>query len=361
VCTFFLAVVWLCCLLCITHITVSMKIQIIRHTPTSHRYIIGTAILALLSMLAFLYKTTDGLGARLPEAPELSASASSCSIGSPPWKNYDHEIMLNHMKTFNEIWTARPGGDNDGGGGFFHYFALYNIIKSTKPTTIIESGAHRGVGTWFLRQMAGNDTHIIVVSPQQPQIYVDRVGDGSKSTYFTGSKFEDFNSIKWNEVVDDPKTTLVFIDDHQAGIRRMEEAKARGFKHIVFDDNYPPGEGDNMSGKWLCDPKLWSVVGRDEEYTYVDNFGQIRKPITTTEYLQYVDRFNGVASVYAEFPPVWEGPSRFYTKDITDKITQPPLFSNPGDLSFLDENTMAKKSFDSESKKYTWILYVGLS
>jgi len=141
-------------------------------------------------------------------SPSPSPLWANCSIGTPPWKTaLNSDAIRTNLDSFNKIWRSRPGGDNKGGGSFFHYFALYNIIQSIKPTSIIESGAWKGVGTWFLRQMSGNGTHIVVVSPDNPKIYVDNVvagddGRSSLSTYYTGSNFQDFNSINWTEIVD---------------------------------------------------------------------------------------------------------------------------------------------------------------
>ena len=152
-----------------------------------------------------------------------------CSIGTPPWKT-----PLEGLDDFLKIYARRPGGNNNGGGSLFHYYALWNIIKSVRPSHIVESGAHRGVGTWFLRQSAGLDIPIIVITPHTPDIYVDKNG-----RYFTDRKFKDFNKINWHFV--NINTTLLFMDDHQSGFRRMQEAYVRGFRHMVFDDNYIPG------------------------------------------------------------------------------------------------------------------------
>ena len=202
--------------------------------------------------------------------------------------------------------------------------------------------------------MSGMDTHIVVISPKLPSLYVDYVKENkTKSTYFVGSTFKDFNSIAWDETAIDPKTTLVFFYDHQSGIRRMEEAKSRGFSHLVFDDNYPPGKGDNLSGKMLCDPEAWSRLGISNAIPFKDNFGSVNTLLSAQQYSEYVAKFNDITSVYAEFPPVWNGPIRFYPKDsVSAASIEPPLFSKEAlaDLG-LDEDSMAKTSFDEESKK----------
>eukprot|EP00581_Thalassiosira_minuscula_P018769 CAMPEP_0183715154 /NCGR_PEP_ID=MMETSP0737-20130205/9496_1 /TAXON_ID=385413 /ORGANISM="Thalassiosira miniscula, Strain CCMP1093" /LENGTH=144 /DNA_ID=CAMNT_0025944231 /DNA_START=521 /DNA_END=955 /DNA_ORIENTATION=- len=143
----------------------------------------------------------------------------------------------------------------------------------------------------------------------------------------------------------------------------MEEARAKGFKHVVFDDNYPPGHGDNTSGKKLCDPQLWSFLGKDDQYSYQDDFGHVERPLSSSEYLEYVERFRNAVSIYSEFPPIWDGPSRFFENGIARQVALPPLFSRKeltNDLG-LDENSMASNSFDEESRRYTYINYARLA
>eukprot|EP01084_Bolivina_argentea_P298815 514993_1 len=91
-----------------------------------------------------------------------------CAIGVPPWVNNN---FIKEIIEFNKTWQNSPDKINRYGGGFFHYFALWNMIHSLKPTHIIESGAFNGIGTWFIRQAAGDSIKLVIVSPQTPSIY----------------------------------------------------------------------------------------------------------------------------------------------------------------------------------------------
>ena len=40
-----------------------------------------------------------------------------------------------------------------------------------------------------------------------------------------------------------------FFDDHQNAYKRLQQCKWFGFRHVVFEDNYPSGQGDSYSLK----------------------------------------------------------------------------------------------------------------
>ena len=194
-----------------------------------------------LLLLAIMHRQNTGhLRSTTQAEPICAARGSSvCKIGIPPWANKSNIVQL---EEFAGIYNNRPKsfGSNDGGGSFFHYYALFSIIRHLKETEqlkhIVESGAWNGIGTWFLRQAAGPDVQLIIVSPTLPGTYVDT---GTDSKYFAGKDFLDFNLIDWSFL--DPRKTLLFMDDHQSEYRRVNEAYERGFRHIMFDDNYAPG------------------------------------------------------------------------------------------------------------------------
>lgn len=291
-----------------------------------------------------------------------------CSIQGErvPWKKAlnDDAGKEKALRDFYEIWKARPIEDNAGGGGFFHYFALYNVLKNLRITTVVESGAFKGVGTWFIRQIVGPKVQIVVLTPQMPQIYRDKIN----SAYLTDGNFQDFNKVDWarpvgtEQLVVDPSSTLIFFDDHQAAIRRINEAHARGFRYLVFDDGYPPGTGDNLSCKKLCSPKLWAFLGV-KQYTFQDNFGKTNNPLSESEFMTHVNQFRSKVKIYADFPPAWEGPTRFgMTEEKYGAITEKPLFRSDelGKRYGIEETTMQKGSFAEESKRYTFIGYLEL-
>jgi len=306
--------------------------------------------------IAKRYATYAGaVAAGLPARPTCPAGApppracTVCSLGAPPWQ--PSSLAENLDDFVSSIYLKRPGNGNAGGGSLFQYYALYSMIKALRPKHIIESGAFKGVGTWFLRQAAGPNVQLVVVSPENPSIYRDPAG-----RYFTGKDFQDFAKIDWCSVLD-PAETLLFIDDHQSGVRRMQEAHARGFRHMAFDDNYIPGLGDNLAGKKVCSSEAHKLMGAP--YREQDNFdNSAGRALTPTDYLERQARFNAVVDVYAEFPPAWDGINRFKIPDDKYKaLTLPPI------LSAAQTDTFAvRHGLDTpfESSKYTHISYVGI-
>ena len=296
-----------------------------------------------------------------PEEIDQKGSDSSeslrCRIGTAPWSHLTQAEWNDYLKEFNNIYVRRLDERNDGGGGFFHYFGLFIVIRTIQPTAIVESGAWNGMGTWFLRQIAGPTVKIVVISPQTPTKYKD-----PQALYLTGSKFIDFSKTtveQWKNWVPDIERTLLFMDDHQAAVRRLQEARALGFQHLFFDDNYPPAVGDNFSAKQICSGmNLWNFLGQ-EHATWKDNFSQVSRKLSPTEYKELEQRFHENTAVYAEFPPTWKGPSRFeiLNEEKYEQISEPPLFTKE-QLAALGVEERQTAGFDAEAAKYTFALYV---
>ena len=153
---------------------------------------------------------------------------SVCRIGP----QISREHMANELDLFvaSGVFARRPvlpsNPYNSGGTGFFHAFYIWMLVRLLKPAHIIESGAFQGLGTWIIRQAAPK-AQIVVLSPRMPGVYVDRQ---PSTRYFSGSRWLDFSQITWPCLKFNKSRTLVFIDDHQSGYRRILEASARGFK-----------------------------------------------------------------------------------------------------------------------------------
>mmetsp|Transcript_89644 Transcript_89644/g.254133 ORF Transcript_89644/g.254133 Transcript_89644/m.254133 type:complete len:319 (-) Transcript_89644:80-1036(-) len=231
-----------------------------------------------------------GHPAEIPEPRFMEpwgASTDLFAIGSPP---FNRSTLKKLLPEFVIIYDARPVDKNHGGINFYHAFNLYAMIRILKPKHVIESGAFKGVGTWFLRQ-ACDKCQITVISPENPTTYRDH---SANSVYFTGKDFQDFSAIHWDKQQISPAHTLVFFDDHQAAFRRVREAKRHGFVHLTFDDNYGCG-GDNYALK-----KVW----RKRACVYTDNFGQVRKNISAEEAGVMAAQMNSLVAVYHEMPPV---------------------------------------------------------
>lgn len=213
------------------------------------------------------------------------------------------ERIVNELGGFIEAFRRSPSTDNQWGTSIFHQFALWCIIRKIQPKYVIESGIFKGLGTYMLRQSAPN-AKIITLDPGQPDsslVYRDRHND---SLYLTSNKFKDFNSLskdEWAKLVD-PERTVVFFDDHQFEVRRLREAKDRGFHHVIFDDNYHFPE-DAISMKQLINilhnnGMTWDMF----KYKNRDD----ASPVTEQEKKDAADMLDQM-KVYYEFPMMWRG------------------------------------------------------
>ncbi|PNY15375.1 hypothetical protein L195_g012069, partial [Trifolium pratense] len=172
------------------------------------------------------------------------------------WTSKD---LLKGLEEFVPIYETRPIQNNMYGMGFDHSFGLWFIARWLKPDLMIESGAFKGHSTWVLRQ-AMPDTRIVSLSPRHPEKYLKKgpaYVDGN-CTYYAGKDFVDFGSVDWPKVmskhgIKDLSRVLIFFDDHQNELKRIEQALKAGFRHLVFEDNYDTGTGDHYSLRQICD------------------------------------------------------------------------------------------------------------
>ena len=298
----------------------------------------------------------------------MSSPPALCRLGDFPLSRAQILTEL-HKFMASEAYMRRPGDAlNAGGTRMFHGFALWLTVRLLKPRHIIESGAFKGLGTWLLRE-AAPQAQIIVLSPALPSLYVDRHPD---SLYFTGRQFTDFSAVNWECLALDRERTLVFFDDHQSGYRRILEAHARGFRHLLFDDNYPhPDVGDNFSPKMACGARELAARLAPEHRTLPFHDFRFspappRLRVGARELSQIHASFARAVSIYRELPPLWAGPNRFrYSADAFRGASEPPLLPNASALWMRSRARPrrlhpAARAPDDESRAYTFIAYVRL-
>jgi hypothetical protein len=174
------------------------------------------------------------------------------------------ELFLQYLDEFLLVYEARPDKVNLCGIRINHAYALFLTIKVVQPTSIIESGVNAGQSTYFMRA-ASPDAHIYAIDPLdkpicgQPLRWIDSAVAQNKSTYYTGSAFQDFGDIDWaSKIISgdlDPQKTLVFLDDHLKVFDRWNTLLKYGFRHVLLEDNYKDGEGATADDKAGWTPK----------------------------------------------------------------------------------------------------------
>jgi hypothetical protein len=189
-----------------------------------------------------------------------------------------------------------------------------------QPSIIIESGVFKGQGTWAFEQAAPN-AKIICLDP----FLKDYQGYRSNTaTYYEN----DFSNLDWSQIKD-KSNVLCFFDDHQNAIARVVQCLAAGFKFLMFEDNYPEGQGDCLSLKKI----------------FENNKYQILPGMVANEYLERV------VDCYGEFPPFFRLEKTRWNTDWNSHRSDEPL---------LDTDDTRFDVLRSDMDQYTWINYLEL-
>lgn len=244
----------------------------------------------------------------------------SFSIGSLPWSN---EELISNLEEFSKLYENRPINDNQGGQLSAQLFYSWFVAKKIQPKFIIESGVWLGQGTWAFEQASPN-SQIICLDPYPKY----QNGYTSKKAHYLHA---DFFQIDWSQI--DRENTLCFFDDHQNSVQRLQACVKLGFKKIMFEDNYPPGQGDCYSLKKLFED--------DENQLYIQNMN-----ISAREY------FSNFIKTYQEMPPIFELEKNRWNLPWNTYRSKKPLLE-VADTQYL-------KVYKDEMYQYTWINYLEL-
>ena len=233
------------------------------------------------------------------------------NIGNVNWTNEDIKASFDN---FLKIYENRPIKNNMGGMRAPHCFSTYFLMKNLNKPQIVESGIWRGQSTWLIEQSCPN-AHLICIDPNLRRLNPIYKSNKAKYSIYDWSMLNIKNS----------KETLCFFDDHQNAVERFKHAVKNGYKHLIFEDNYPTGQGDCISIKQTFDSDN-------------DDCKFIRQHIKT----------------YYEFPPIFiKENTRWGDKWSQEKYpTKDPLFTKLHDNKY--------KLFFDEADTYTWIVYIEL-
>lgn len=252
------------------------------------------------------------------------------SIGSVSWSNQD---LKEALQEFALIYEHRPIKDNFGGMRAPQMFFTWFAIKRLKPKYIIESGVYKGQSTWLLEQ-AAPDAQIIALDPNlRSRIYI------SKKVIY---KKADFADIDWFFL--DPEDTICFFDDHY-GLERIKQCHERGFKHILYEDNYPIPGGNQFhpSGNAYAPKAAFKNDTKEAAYLY------------------------NILEVYYEFPPIIPNRDCLYKHpfyEMNSKILNYKCFSwdfykNETPQPLYESATKEfLKIYEREAYNYNWFAYI---
>lgn len=154
----------------------------------------------------------------------------SRSIGEAPWSR---DEAIASLDEFQSLYSERPVKENAGGMRAPHLFATWFMARKLDPEAVVESGIWKGQGTWFLERACPKARIYAIDLNLSKREYVS-----PSAEYFS----IDFCEIDWSRL--DAARTLVFFDDHQNAVTRLMQCAWMGFRHVIFEDNNPPGKGD---------------------------------------------------------------------------------------------------------------------
>ena len=192
----------------------------------------------------------------------------------------DKKKIIALASEWEKVWKERPF-DNSNGLGCQGAFALYYFLKEMHPAPelVVECGTWRGFSTWVIKMAVPNAKIIcsdpILASRQFLNKAVFMPEYRVKEAEYT---WQDFSNIEINIPAEKRDRAVVFFDDHQNKIPRLEQAIKKGFKHIIFDDNVP-----------------YEYTHTSFEYLF-----NVEKDISVKKYFER----------YEIFPPVYSGKHR---------------------------------------------------
>lgn len=174
---------------------------------------------------AFSYMVDEVYKTQLIE--ELAEIADKFRATSPI-PSYTKATSIEIITDFFRIYTSRKLTDNTHGSGFHNSFWLYYLSRMIDPTLIVESGVWKGHSSWLMA----------TACPEADQYGFDISLNKLEYPDLNAQMFEqDWQTFSFPSF--DPERSLIFFDCHINHAQRLIEAKAKGFKHILFDDNPP--------------------------------------------------------------------------------------------------------------------------
>ena len=161
---------------------------------------------------------------------------------------WTHEELRSELDNFLQLYSNKPLTDNHGGGLSVNDFYVYFTLKKLQPEYVIESGVFQGQGTWLIENVLP-DAKIFCIEPTMSQLKYT-----SERAKYTTQDFLTFTSDNIDK--DRAEKTFIYFDDHQDQYERLKHAYDLGFKHILWDDDYPEFKGMRHLSLQACLTRL---------------------------------------------------------------------------------------------------------
>jgi len=263
-------------------------------------------------------------------------------LGTPSWQR---DEMAASLEEFAGLYAQRPLRQNPGGMTSTHLFLTWFVLRKLAPGAIVESGVWRGQGTWVIERACPH-AQLHCVEPNLERIHYR----SARARYYD----RDLSIVDWSQL---PEDTVFFIDDHQDAIERVKTIRWLGFKHMIFEDNYPPRQGNCYSLKQAFMHSGFQYVPRTLEEKVKDFAkGLLRlhpREVAANDVDALYLRKN--LEIYEELPPIFRVKQTRWGDEWSDERypTPEPLLTavaKPYQQIYLDEAAW-----------YTWICYAKLA
>jgi hypothetical protein len=270
----------------------------------------------------------------------------------------DRVTLKESIPQFLSVYASRPIKDNAGGMGINHSFATWSILREVKPSLVVESGVWRGHSTWLIEQ-ACPDATVVCLDMSFSRLYYK----SSTAQYFE----KDFSEIDWT--VYDTGNAIGFFDDHQNAYARCKDLYWAGFRHAIFEDNFPCGEGDCYSLRHVFAgfghpspqmskayrPQGW--LRRREEVRKADQIARLGARQQIIVKPNDVDRsmLRARLDTYIEFPPLLLDETTIWGTGYDGHYTSPDPLLDSSDRNLCDAVVAVDRRL-----AYGYIAYVSL-
>ncbi len=142
--------------------------------------------------------------------------------------SFSDASSLSIVDDFFRLYSNRELTENTHGSGFHNAFWLYYIARILDPGLVVESGVWKGHTSWLLAQAC----------PQADQFGFDINLEHLEYVDLPAQILQqDWQTFQFPEF--DPDRAVIFFDCHINHAQRIIEAKVKGFRHLLFDDNPP--------------------------------------------------------------------------------------------------------------------------
>jgi hypothetical protein len=128
---------------------------------------------------------------------------------------------------FEETYARRPLRDNAGGTMRNSSTWLFAVVSLVRPACVVECGTYMGHSSWLMAQAV----------PEMRVVTFDVVREHGRIR----DRRVEYRLGDWSDAKDLerlPGNTLCLFDDHVSHRLRLEQAKARGARLAMVDDDY---------------------------------------------------------------------------------------------------------------------------